>query len=43
GYLNEWDGRWQKNDELLPDGTFYYYLDLGDGTKPRSGYVVIFR
>jgi gliding motility-associated-like protein len=43
GYLNEWDGRWDKNDQPLPDGTYYYLLDLGDGSKARSGYIVIFR
>jgi gliding motility-associated-like protein len=27
----------------LPDGTYYYIVDLGDGSKARSGYVVIKR
>ena len=43
GYLNEWDGRWDNNDAPLPDGTYFYVLDLRDGSKPRSGYIVMFR
>jgi gliding motility-associated-like protein len=27
----------------LPDGTYYYIVDPGDGSKARSGYVVIRR
>ncbi|MFN3405502.1 MAG: gliding motility-associated C-terminal domain-containing protein, partial [Cytophagaceae bacterium] len=28
-------------DRTLPDGTYFYHLELGDGTKPKSGFVVI--
>jgi hypothetical protein len=28
--------------ELL-DGTYFYIVDLGDGGKPRSGYVILKR
>jgi gliding motility-associated-like protein len=43
GYLNTWGGTWDRNDEPLPDGTYFYVLDLKDGSKPRSGFVVMFR
>jgi len=39
-YANDWDGKWEGID--LPEGTYYYLLDLGDGDH-RSGYVVIHR
>lgn len=41
GYLNEWDGTY--HGEPLPDGTYFYQLDPGDGTAPRTGYIVIYR
>ena len=40
-YQNTWDGTWKNQD--LPDGTYFYYLDLGDGSKPLSGYVELHR
>ena len=27
----------------LPDGTYFYIVDLGDGSEPRSGYVMLKR
>ena len=27
----------------VPDGTYFYIIDLGDGKKPRTGYVVVNR
>ena len=41
-YLNEWDGK-NKNGNELPDGTYYYSLDLGNGHDPYKGFVVITR
>ncbi len=41
GYQNNWIGDWDGKD--LPDGTYFYMLDLGDGNKPLSGYVQINR
>jgi len=47
GYHNEWDGN--SNSDLLkgtyklPEGTYYYILDLGDGSVLRSGSVYISR
>jgi gliding motility-associated-like protein len=28
-------------NEVVPDGTYFYVLNLGDGSKPYSGYVVL--
>lgn len=39
-YLNDWEGRWEGND--LPDGTYFYVLDDGEGNV-QSGYVYIQR
>ncbi|MPM16763.1 hypothetical protein SDC9_63145 [bioreactor metagenome] len=47
GYHNEWDGF--SNSDLingktkLPEGTYYYILDLGDGSQLLSGSVYISR
>lgn len=43
GYTNQnaWDGRWNGKD--LPDGTYYYLIDLGDNKKPLSGYLQLMR
>ncbi len=40
-YQGNWDGRYQGQD--LPVGTYYYLIDLGDGSKPSSGHVRIQR
>ncbi|UII30120.1 putative Ig domain-containing protein [Fulvivirga ulvae] len=49
GYNNN-DKAWTgiANGKLLigteaPDGTYFYVIDLGDGSKPLSGYVIIKR
>ncbi len=43
GYTNAngWDGRWNGRD--LPDGTYFYLIDLKDGSKVLSGYLQILR
>jgi large repetitive protein len=42
GYKNDWDGKW--NGRVLPDGTYFYLFDKGDGsTQLYSGYVQIQR
>ena len=41
-YLNEWDGKNMAGDEL-PDGTYYYVIDLGNGHELYKGFVVITR
>jgi gliding motility-associated-like protein len=41
GYPRPWDGTY--NNKALPAGTYYYIIDLKDGSEARSGYVVILR
>jgi gliding motility-associated-like protein len=43
GYSDDkrWDGRF--NEEELPIGTYYYVVDLKDGSKPLKGPVTIVR
>jgi len=47
GYDNDWDGTNQMQiyfgDGRLPEGTYFYILDLGDGKKPFTGFVYIKR
>jgi len=40
-YSNTWQGTW--NDQDLPDGTYFYLLDLGGDLEPIQGYVIIQR
>lgn len=46
-YANEWDGRANVNGvmfgEELPNGTYYYILDLNKEQKPVNGFVVLRR
>lgn len=46
-YANEWDGRSNVNGvmfgEQLPNGTYYYILDLNLDQKPINGFVVLRR
>jgi len=39
-YQNDWDGKWDGND--LPDGTYFYLLELGNG-ETRKGFVQLNR
>ncbi|MFN5020861.1 MAG: gliding motility-associated C-terminal domain-containing protein, partial [bacterium] len=41
GYTTAWDGT--RNGVPMPTGTYYYVIDLGDGSKRRTGYVTILR
>ena len=41
-YLNQWKGQNENGDDL-PDGTYYYSLDLGNDKPPYKGYIVITR
>ncbi|MBC3847078.1 gliding motility-associated C-terminal domain-containing protein, partial [Winogradskyella echinorum] len=48
GYLNDWDGTSNgravvNQPKKLPVGTYYYVLDLGDGSEPRVGWLYINR
>ena len=42
GYKNEWNGNWGRRGELLPDGTYFYIFDTGEG-KQHSGFLEIRR
>lgn len=43
GYSNQsaWQGTWNGKD--LPDGAYFYTIDLGDGSKILSGYLQMMR
>jgi len=41
GYAVAWDGN--RSGASMPAGTYYYVIDLGDGSKRRTGYVTILR
>ena len=38
---NVWDGTWK--GKASPDGTYYYILDLGDGTEIKKGWIQLIR
>jgi gliding motility-associated-like protein len=46
-YDNKWDGKCNVNSALmgqdLPEGTYYFLIDLNNEGKPLSGYVVLKR
>ena len=41
GYKKSWDG--MHNGKNLPVGTYYYIIDLRDGSKPVSGSILLLR
>lgn len=38
-----WDGSWQKNGEILPDGTYFYILKVPGQDFEKQGYVEVNR
>ena len=40
---NAWDGTHQRNNKLVPDGTYFYILKLNDGKDVENGYIEICR
>ncbi|MDD3685650.1 MAG: gliding motility-associated C-terminal domain-containing protein, partial [Bacteroidales bacterium] len=40
-YLNDWDGTFKGED--LPEGTYFYIIDLGTGKDPYKGHLTIMR
>jgi gliding motility-associated-like protein/uncharacterized repeat protein (TIGR01451 family) len=41
GYKNTWDGKAEGSAKTLPEGTYFYILDLGDGSKKTSGWIYL--
>lgn len=41
-YTGDWAGT-NKNGNPLPDGTYFYVLDLGNGRAPYTGFIIIHR
>ena len=41
-YQGDWSGTNQRGNPL-PDGTYYYVLDLGNGKEPYTGFIIIHR
>jgi len=41
GYNNTWDGKEENSSKTLPEGTYFYILDLGDGSKKTSGWLYL--
>jgi gliding motility-associated-like protein len=42
-WAGESNGRLKSGKKDVPDGTYFYTIDLGNGSKPLSGYVIIKR
>ena len=40
-YQNDWTGFYKNNTEKVPPGSYYYTIDLGNGSKPREGWIFI--
>ena len=38
-YENDWEGSY--NGKVLPVGTYFYILDLGNGSKPLQGFITL--
>ncbi|MFN8308492.1 MAG: Ig-like domain-containing protein [Chitinophagales bacterium] len=44
GYQNDFDGTWKRNNEPLPDGSYWYIFKYNaDGLKDKVGYIVLHR
>lgn len=41
GYGEQWNG--QSGNTPVPAGTYYYVINLGDGSPPRSGWIAVLR
>ncbi|WP_337968883.1 gliding motility-associated C-terminal domain-containing protein [uncultured Flavobacterium sp.] len=41
GYDNTWDGKADGSAKTLPEGTYFYILDLGNGSAKKSGWLYL--
>ncbi|MCP2025221.1 gliding motility-associated-like protein/uncharacterized repeat protein (TIGR01451 family) [Flavobacterium sp. HSC-32F16] len=41
GYDNSWDGKSDGSAKTLPEGTYFYVLDLGNGSAKKSGWLYL--
>ncbi|WP_339840221.1 gliding motility-associated C-terminal domain-containing protein [uncultured Maribacter sp.] len=41
GYQNDWGGRYRSKSEILPAGSYYYVIDLRNGSTPMDGWIFI--
>ncbi len=41
GYKNDWNGRYGSKSENLPAGSYYYVIDLRNGSAPLDGWIFI--
>ena len=40
-YQNNWGGFYKNNNKKLPAGSYFYIIDLGDGSAPLQGWIFI--
>ncbi len=44
GYRNDFNGKYKRNQQSLPDGTYFYIFKFNDGiTKDKTDYIIINR
>ena len=43
GYPQEWNGRHLNIGKDLPTDSYYYVIDLNNGTNPKTGVISIIR
>ncbi len=43
GYQNNWDGHYKDSSNPLPESSYYYQIDLGNGTPVFEGWIYLTR
>ncbi|RRJ92611.1 T9SS type B sorting domain-containing protein, partial [Flavobacterium macacae] len=43
GYQNDWNGHYKDSSNTLPESSYYYQIDLGDGTQMKDGWFYLTR